>query len=81
MPGQALETHCPLPLIRETTLLLRAEVRAALAEMTAETLEDEIDEAEGLTVRRNFLRYLELAAAARACAAQALRLAAAQPKP
>ncbi|HRU04565.1 MAG TPA: hypothetical protein P5137_02180 [Candidatus Brocadiia bacterium] len=81
LPGQVLETHCPLPLIRETALLLRKEVLAALSEMTADTLADEIDETEELTVRANFLRYLELAAGARACAAQALRMAALQPKP
>lgn len=75
LPGQALETHCGLALLRQVREALRQKVLEALDEMTPEVLEDTIEDTGGRTVARNLARYLDMASAARAEARMALRMA------
>lgn len=75
LPGQRLEKHFGLALLRQVREGLGREVREALDEMTPELLSDTIEDSGGRTVERNLARYLDLASAARAEARMALSLA------
>ena len=75
LPGQVREHHFGVLQTRDMLAALRHEIRPALAALSPDALTETIEDSGGRTVAGNISRYLELTAAARACARLVLRLA------